>query len=250
MHLCYVRQHLIVTPTGKRPRQPANAKNMKLKTSIKTLLILGLFIFASCEAAQSVKGVIPGLLTGHDTPVEKPLAPGTPETVRKMLASAAEQTKLTKNYDPAYIVLDYPNGDVPIERGVCTNVVIRAMRKAGVDLQKDVHDDMAANFSLYPKKWGLTKADPNIDHRRVPNLQTFFTRKGKSLAISDKADDYKPGDIVSWDLDGKGLTHIGLVTNLWSEQNKRYYIIHNIGGGAQAEDRLFDWKVTGHFRYF
>jgi uncharacterized protein YijF (DUF1287 family) len=222
---------------------------MNLKTSIKTLLALGLLIFASCEGAQSVKGVVPRLLMG-DTPVEKPLPPGTPETIKKMLAGAAEQIKLTKNYDPAYIVLDYPNGDVPIESGVCTDVVIRAMRKAGIDLQKDVHEDMAANFSLYPKKWGLTKADPNIDHRRVPNLQTFFTRKGKSLTVSDKADDYKPGDLVSWDLDGKGMTHIGVVSNLWSEKNKRYLIIHNIGGGTQAEDRIFDWKVTGHYRYF
>jgi uncharacterized protein YijF (DUF1287 family) len=172
------------------------------------------------------------------------------ESIKKLLESAVEQTTITKGYDPAYIVLPYPNGDVPLETGVCSDVVIRSFRKAGVDLQKEVHEDMSANFSLYPKKWSLAKADSNIDHRRVPNLQTYFTRKGKSLPITDKTGDYKPGDVVAWDLDGKGLTHIGLVSNIWNESSKRYLIIHNIGGGAQAEDRLLDWKVIGHYRYF
>ncbi|MEK7725120.1 MAG: DUF1287 domain-containing protein [Acidobacteriota bacterium] len=172
------------------------------------------------------------------------------EAIKKVLESAVEQTTLTKTYDPAYVVLPYPNGDVPIEKGVCTDVVIRGFRKAGVDLQKEVHEDMKRNFSVYPKKWGLKSADSNIDHRRVPNLQTYFTRKGKSLPITDKSENYKPGDVVAWDLDGKGMTHIGLVSNIWSESTKRYLIIHNIGGGTQAEDRLLDWKVIGHFRYF
>jgi len=222
---------------------------MNLKLPVKFFLVLCLFLPASCQSAQTARGIIPGFLL-DSAPLEKPLPPDTPETVKKMLASAVEQTKLTKIYDPAYVVLAYPNGDVPIERGVCTDVIIRAMRKSGVDLQKDVHEDMAANFSLYPAKWGLPKPDSNIDHRRVPNLQTFFTRKGKSLAVTDKADDYIPGDLVTWDLDGKGMTHIGIVSNLWSESTKRYLIIHNIGGGTQAEDRIFDWKVTGHYRYF
>lgn len=172
------------------------------------------------------------------------------ESIKKLLESAVEQTKITKGYDPAYVILPYPNGDVPIETGVCSDVVIRSFRKAGVDLQKEIHEDMSKNFGSYPKKWGLKAADSNIDHRRVPNLQTFFTRKGKSLQITEKADDYKPGDVVAWDLDGKGLTHIGLVSNIWSETTKRYLIIHNIGGGTQAEDRIFDWKVIGHYRYF
>jgi uncharacterized protein YijF (DUF1287 family) len=157
---------------------------------------------------------------------------------------------LTKSYDPAYVVISYPNGDVPIEKGVCTDVVIRAFRNAGVDLQKAVHDDMAKNFSVYPKKWGLKSPDTNIDHRRVPNLQTFFARKGKSLLVTDKAEDYRPGDVVSWDLDGKGVTHIGIVSNIWNESTETYSIIHNIGGGTQKEDCLFNWKVTGHYRYF
>ncbi|MBX7173644.1 MAG: DUF1287 domain-containing protein [Pyrinomonadaceae bacterium] len=172
------------------------------------------------------------------------------DSVKKLLESAVEQTTLTKSYDPSYVVLPYPNGDVPIETGVCSDVVIRAFRKVGIDLQKEIHEDMSANFSSYPKKWGLKAADSNIDHRRVPNLQTFFTRKGKALPITDKGEDYKPGDIVAWDLDGKGITHIGLVSNIWNEKTKRYGIIHNIGGGTQAEDRIFDWKIIGHYRYF
>ena len=170
--------------------------------------------------------------------------------IKKMLESAVEQTNITKSYDPAYVVLPYPNGDVPMETGVCSDVVIRGFRKAGIDLQKEIHEDMSANFSLYPKKWGLKKADSNIDHRRVPNLQTFFTRKGKSLPITDKADNYKPGDVVAWDLNGKGLTHIGFVSNIWNESTKRYLIIHNIGSGAKAEDVVFEWKIIGHYRYF
>jgi uncharacterized protein len=172
------------------------------------------------------------------------------ESIKKVLESAVEQTKITKTYDPAYVVLSYPNGDVPMEKGVCTDVIIRSFRKAGVDLQKEVHEDMSKNFAVYPKKWGLQKADSNIDHRRVPNLQTYFTRQRKSLPITDKSDNYKPGDVVAWDLDGKGLTHIGVVSNLWDETSKRYLIIHNIGNGTQAEDCLFNWKVIGHYRYF
>jgi uncharacterized protein YijF (DUF1287 family) len=216
---------------------------------VRVTLVAALLLFASCQDFNTAAQKVSQTFTAN-TQVEKPLAPGTPDGVKKMLASAVEQTSITKNYDPAYVVLDYPNGDVPMERGVCTDVVVRAMRNAGVDLQRDVHEDMDANFSLYPAKWGLTRADPNIDHRRVPNLQTFFTRKGKSLAVTDKADDYKPGDFVTYDLDGKGMTHIGVVSNLWSAKNKRYLVIHNIGAGAQAEDCLFDWKITGHYRYF
>lgn len=109
---------------------------------------------------------------------------------------------------------------------------------------------MAANFSVYPRKWGLTTTDTNIDHRRVANLQTFFTRKGKALQITTRVRDYRPGDVVSWDLNGKGMTHIGLVSDTWNKETRRYLIIHNIGGGTSAEDRLFDWEITGHFRYF
>ena len=170
--------------------------------------------------------------------------------IKNLLESAFKQTEITKNYDPNYVVIPYPNGDVPMETGVCSDVVIRAFRNAGIDLQKEVHEDMTGNFAVYPKKWNLPKPDANIDHRRVPNLQKFFERKGKSLSITENGDDYKPGDVVSWDLNGKGMTHIGLVSNIYNENTKRYSIIHNIGSGAKTEDVLFDWKITGHYRYF
>lgn len=183
--------------------------------------------------------------------VEKPgLGDVKSEPVRKVLTNAVEQTKLTRSYTQAYVSIPYPGGDLPIETGACSDVIIRSFRAAGVDLQKEVHEDMAANFAAYPKKWDSPRPDANIDHRRVPNLQTFFARKGKSIEVTSDAGDYEPGDVVTWDLDGKGMTHIGLVSNLWNENAKRFLIIHNIGGGTQIEDRLFEWKITGHFRYF
>ena len=171
-------------------------------------------------------------------------------SIRNVLANARDQLNVTKKYSQEYFTIDYPNGDPPLETGACTDVVIRAFRSAGVDLQKEVHEDMKSNFVQYPNKWGLQRPDTNIDHRRVPNLQTFFTRKGKSIPISLHPASYQPGDVVSWDLNGKGMTHIGLVSHLWNERTRRYLIIHNIGGGAMAEDRLFSWKITGHYRYF
>lgn len=151
-------------------------------------------------------------------------------------------------YDPKYFVITYPNGDVPYDRGVCTDVIIRAYRKLGIDLQKEVHLDMKNNFSKYPKKWNRKSTDRNIDHRRVPNLMVFFTRKGIKKPITDKADDYIPGDIVCWNLQ-KGVTHIGIVVNQKSDDNKRYLIIHNIGNGQIIEDILFKYKIIGHFYY-
>jgi len=216
---------------------------------VRALSLLSLLVLVACQTnfqstAQSREKIV---LT---TDEKLKLVAIESATIKKLLESAVEQTTLTKDYDPAYIVLSYPNGDVPMEKGVCTDVVIRAFRKAGVDLQKEVHEDMAGNFAAYPKKWKLSKPDTNIDHRRVPNLQTFFARQRKSLPITDRAENFKPGDVVAWDLNGKGLTHIGLVSNFYSETTKRYLIIHNIGGGAQAEDRIFDWKIIGHYRYF
>jgi uncharacterized protein YijF (DUF1287 family) len=172
------------------------------------------------------------------------------EPIRSMIESAREQLKITTHYTQDYKVIPYPGGDMPADTGACTDVIIRAFRKAGVDLQKEVHEDMAGDFSAYPQKWGLTHPDTNIDHRRVPNLQTYFSRKGKAIKISLDASDYQPADVVTWDLDGKGMTHIGLVSNDWNDQTKRYLIIHNIGAGVQEEDRLFEWKITGHYRYF
>lgn len=164
------------------------------------------------------------------------------------LADAARtQIGVTMSYDPAYRKIDYPNGDVPKETGVCSDVVVRALRKHGADLQKLVHEDMKANFDAYPQKWRLKKPDTNIDHRRVPNLMTYFKRCGWGQAITKESGDYLAGDIVCWDLNGKGLTHIGVVSDKKTAGGTPL-IIHNIGQGAQEEDVLFGFKVIGHYR--
>ncbi len=167
---------------------------------------------------------------------------------KQLADSAFTLTHQKVSYDPSYYPLDYPNGDVPADRGVCTDVIIRAYRKVGIDLQKEVHEDMKAHFSLYPKKWGLSKPDKNIDHRRVPNLMTFFSRFGSELSISDDANDYQPGDIVCWMLPGN-LTHIGIVSNIKTRDEQRYGMVHNIGGGQVLQDCLFAYTIIGHYRY-
>lgn len=166
-----------------------------------------------------------------------------------MLSDAAiELTKIRVIYDPNYYVLDYPNGDLPADRGVCTDVVVRAYRKLGIDLQKEVHEDMKANFHLYPNNWGLSKPDRNIDHRRVPNLMVYFSRHGRIKAITTNPEDYQPGDIVAWDLGG-GTTHIGIVINQKSHDGKRNLIVHNIGNGQEISDCLFEYSIIGHYQY-
>ncbi len=178
----------------------------------------------------------------------KQVSSGSP-FLDKLVEAAVERTTQRVRYDPAYVVIPYPGGDVPAEMGVCSDEVIRSYRKLGIDLQKEVHEDMARNFHLYPKKWGLKRPDTNIDHRRVPNLMLFFERQGASLPVTARASDYRPGDIVTWDLGG-GLTHIGIVVNVASETDaERFKIVHNIGAGPQMEDVLFNWKITGHYRY-
>jgi uncharacterized protein YijF (DUF1287 family) len=167
---------------------------------------------------------------------------------KQLADSALTLTKDKVSYDPSYFTIKYPNGDVPTDKGVCTDVVIRAYRKLGIDLQKEVHEDMSVYFSLYPKIWGLSRTDKNIDHRRVPNLMTFFKRRGGALPITKKPEDYFEGDIVCWSLGG-AITHIGIVANKKSRNHKRPLIIHNIGAGQVLEDCLFRYKVIGHFRY-
>jgi uncharacterized protein YijF (DUF1287 family) len=157
-------------------------------------------------------------------------------------------TKQIVKYDPTYFKIKYPNGDVPTNKGVCTDVVIRAYRKLGIDLQKEVHEDMKGNFKQYPKNWGMSAPDKNIDHRRVPNLMVFFTRNGTVKKISQDPRDYTAGDIVCWNLEG-GLTHIGLVVKNKSANGKRNLIVHNIGAGQVLEDCLFSYKIIGHYRY-
>ena len=167
---------------------------------------------------------------------------------KKLSAAAIELCNDVVTYDPSYYTIKYPNGDVPKGSGVCTDVVIRAYRKLGIDLQKEVHLDMKANFNLYPKNWGLKHTDKNIDHRRVPNLMVFFKRFGKEKLITNNPSDYKAGDIVCWNL-GDGITHIGIVADKKSKDGKRNLIVHNIGNGQVMEDMLFDYKIIGHYSY-
>jgi uncharacterized protein len=173
------------------------------------------------------------------------------EFLQHLIAAAIERTHHDVRYDPGYVRISYPGGDVPADTGVCTDEIIRSYRSVGVDLQKEVHEDMVRNFDLYPRRWRwlMSRPDPNIDHRRVPNLMVFFARKGESLPLSGRADDYAPGDLVTWDLGG-GVPHIGVVVDQKSAKSGRYMMVHNIGQGPRMEDIVFNWKVTGHYRYF
>jgi uncharacterized protein YijF (DUF1287 family) len=206
-----------------------------------------LFILFSCkkeveltnEIASNQKEIV------QDSVIEKP------NSFAEKLSNAAIAI-IDKDvvYTPDYVSIKYPNGDVPAKTGVCTDVIIRAYRKLGIDLQKEVHEDMKANFDKYPnlKKWGLKKTDTNIDHRRVPNLEVFFERKGEKLKITQNASDYKTGEIVTWMINGK-LPHIGIVTHLKSEDGKRNLIVHNVGGGQVLQDCLFSYEIVGHYKY-
>ena len=173
------------------------------------------------------------------------------EFLKKLVAAAGERTHHVVRYDPAYVRIPYLGGDVPADTGVCTDEVIRSYRAVGIDLQKEVHEDMEQNFSAYPRHWRWLSGHPdkNIDHRRVPNLMVFFSRKGETLAITQRAEDYEPGDLVTWDLGG-GVPHIGIVVDQKSATSGRFLIEHNIGQGPKMEDILFNWKITGHYRYF
>ncbi|PID45061.1 MAG: DUF1287 domain-containing protein [Proteobacteria bacterium] len=190
--------------------------------------------------------------TPEDVPPPLPLEPDVPLTFAEELAQAAlARTMHQVRYDGRYIKIAYPMGDVPADIGVCTDVVIRAYRELGIDLQQEVHEDIRRHFPKYPsrKRWGLRKPDTNIDHRRVYNLQTFFDRKGESLPITDDPTNYKPGDLVTWQVSPK-LPHIGVVLAQISVADpRRHLIAHNIGNGPVIDDMLFDFKITGHYRY-
>jgi uncharacterized protein YijF (DUF1287 family) len=166
--------------------------------------------------------------------------------ISTLLAAAHAQVGVTVRYDAAYARLDYPSGDVPADRGVCTDVVIRAFRALGVDLQQRVHQDMRRHFAAYPALWGLKAPDRNIDHRRVPNLAAYFTRQGTKLPATSDPDDYLPGDIVTWSVP-PGLPHIGLISDRRSDG--RPLVVHNIGAGTRVEDALFAFPITGHWRW-
>lgn len=185
--------------------------------------------------------------TNVATPDSNSVATTAKDFYGKLSDAAITLTEDEIEYDPTYFSIPYPNGDVPKGKGVCTDVIIRAYRKMGIDLQKEVHEDMKKNFDKYPKKWGLRSTDTNIDHRRVPNLQVFFSRFGEAKPITDDVDDYRPGDIVTWKLSEK-FVHIGLVVDKKTNSG-RYFVVHNVGSGQVMEDFLFDYEITGHFRY-
>jgi len=218
------------------------------RSGLPCALAILLLAFSGCQRQSESSGSASAVRVPPRT-TEWPLPQNASPQLKPFLASAIEQTGITTGYDPAYVRLDYPGGDVPQETGVCSDVIVRAFRKAGIDLQKKVHEDMNAAWSAYPQRWGNARPDSNIDHRRVLNLMTFFARQGKALPTTTTRDDYLPGDIVAWDL-GAGVPHIGIVSNLVAESPKHFLIIHNIGAGTKAEDVLFNWKITGHYRYF
>ena len=219
---------------------------MHLRSGTKLLVLICVLTANGCQRQSQVvrrEQAVP-----HN-PTIKSLPDNASPQLKQMLDGAIAQAGVTTGYDPSYVALDYPGGDVPEETGVCSDVVVRAFRKAGIDLQKEVHEDMKAARSEYPTRWGAIAPDRNIDHRRVLNLMTYFTRQGKSLPITESATDYQPGDIVAWKLTN-GIDHIGIVTNMLSDSADRYLIVHNIGAGTRIEDVVFAWTIKGHYRFF
>ncbi|HEU4507995.1 MAG TPA: DUF1287 domain-containing protein [Pyrinomonadaceae bacterium] len=219
---------------------------MQLHSIAKLLILISALMAGGCQRQPVVLNSGPAV---PPSPTIKPLPDNASPQLRQMLDGAVAQAGVTTGYDPAYVALDYPGGDVPEKTGVCSDVVVRAFRKAGIDLQKEVHEDMRAARAEYPNKWGAIPPDRNIDHRRVLNLMAYFKRQGKSLPVSDSAADYQPGDIIAWELTS-GIDHIGIVTNMLSGSEDRYLIVHNIGAGTRIEDVMFAWTIKGHYRFF
>jgi hypothetical protein len=214
-----------------------------------TIGVFWLLLFGLSSGCDTIRGSSKTIHLSEPELVAARQIKSNATPLERVIADSIEQTTKTRLYDPSYVKLDYPNGDAPIDRGVCADVIVRAFRKGDVDLQKEIHEDMKNHFAKYPRKWGAKKPDKNIDHRRVPNLMTWFERQGKSLPISKEAKDYLPGDVVCWELDN-GLSHIGLVSEIKVKDQDCYAVVHNIGSGAQLEDALFAWKIIGHYRYF
>src|SRR5882672_9942169 len=223
-----------------------NRESMSRNLSVAIPLAVALLAGAACQK-QIARTLKPAKPPEQQTETV-PLSAKSPPQLKLVIDDAIDPVGKTTGYDPSYQRIDYPNGDVPIETGVCSDVIVRAFRKGGIDLQKDLHEDMKDNFSVYPTRWGLKGPDTNIDHRRVPNLRTYFTRKGKSWSPDGGSETFLPGDIVTWDLGG-GVDHIGMVVNVWYKPTQRYLIVHNMGA-ARMEDVLYAWKITGHYRYF
>jgi len=234
---CWTDPHSIPWRTdiaAKIPRMGHSIERIRSFT-----LDAALFAVLVTTSAASVAQVKPGETTAQQ------------QFLKNLVVAAVARTHHTVRYDPAYVRIPYPGGDVPADTGVCTDEIVRVYRAVGIDLQKEVHEDMEKSFSWYPHKrrWLSGHPDSNIDHRRVPNLIVFFSRKGETLAITERADDYSPGDLVTWDLGGN-VPHIGIVVDQKSPTSGRYMIVHNIGRGPKIEDVLFSWKITGHYRYF
>ncbi len=201
--------------------------------------VIRIFLAAAIIAATLASGA----------PTYAQQTPTGTAAAQRLVAAALARTRHAVTYDGAYRRIPYPGGDVSARTGVCTDVVIRAYRAGlGIDLQRRVHEDMRRAFARYPKIWGLRRPDPNIDHRRVPNLRIFLTRHGRKLAVTRNPDDYRPGDLVTWTVSGN-LPHIGIVTDRRSADDRRPLIVHNIGRGPRLEDMLFEFPITGHYRY-
>ena len=220
------------------------------RPSVIACLLLGTLV-SSCDAStppDSTARRYPGVQGSAAAGVNHDWQSTTVPFALRLSAAAEERARQRVIYDAAYVRIPYPNGDVAPDRGVCSDEVVRAYRLLGIDLQRLVHEDMRRAFHVYPKRWGLARPDPNIDHRRVPNLATFFARHGSSLPVSSRGTDYKPGDVVTFAL-ADGRPHIGIVTQRMSRDGQRPLVMHNIGFGPQIEDMLFSLTITGRFRY-
>ena len=203
---------------------------------IRPILICCILLLTGCDQVTSI------------VPKPKPnIVAITNPIARKLVAGGIAQTNITKSYDPAYVQLAYPGGDVPASTGVCTDVIIRAYRQIGIDLQQQVHEDMQRNFAVYPKIWRLKQPDKNIDHRRVANLMTFLDRRGAAIPISTNPADYQPGDLVTYDLGAQIGLHIAIVSNIQGDNG--YQMIHNACCGVKVETIPRNWKINGHYRY-
>lgn len=219
-----------------------------VRRAVAGACILVSVVLAACSAVSAPVGSSAGGRESSPSPRRIAFPDHSSQQARRLARAAESQVGKTVRYDAAYVKLDYPGGDVPMDRGVCTDVLVRAFRTLGIDLQVEVHEDMSAHFKAYPQKWGLTRPDSSIDHRRVPNLQTYFQRRGKAVTVSDDPADYWPGDIVTWDVLGR--PHVGIVSITPAPDGKRYCIVHNIGAGVKVEDILFVYRITGHYRPF
>lgn len=204
--------------------------------------------FAGCKPQQEPTPAARS--STSDAPAaHSPARPSLPADVRTIIVASRKRISLGERYDPKYYTIAYPGGDVPNDRGVCTDVVIRAYRHLGIDFQQLIHEDMRQDFAAYPQLWGSRSTDRNIDHRRVPNIERFLARQGAALPISDRAVDYLPGDLVTWRLSG-GLPHIGIVSERLAPGSDRPLVLHNIGAGTAEDDMLFAYPIAGHFRYY